>query len=170
MFSNNLDTSTTGKLFESGLKEIGTNALAPNGTGFFSLTPGSLWDVYVYTASEQTNQNVNVSLTGAVAYETFYFTGQGTVNSGASIGTYTGTYVQALNTNVAGTRDVANYVKWSNVAPDANGSLIFNFAGTANNAAITGFQITQVPEPSAALFALAGMGMLGMMRRRPSAK
>lgn len=168
VFDNGHDTSNNGKLFNTGAKDITTNAGAPNGTGFFSLVPGSLWDVYLYTASEQTGQNVNVNVTGAVTSATFYFTSQGA--SGNDLGTYTTNFVQATNTDVDGTRDVANYVKWSNVEADALGQIKFDFTGTAGNAAFPGFQITAVPEPSSALFMAAGIGMLGMLRRRRFSK
>jgi hypothetical protein len=57
---------------------------------------------------------------------------------------------------------VGNWMRITGLTPDGSGNLGFSMGGT--NAAFNGFQLVQVPEPSAAL--LGGLGLLALLRRR----
>jgi hypothetical protein len=55
-----------------------------------------------------------------------------------------------------------NWIRISGLTPDGSGNLAFSMGG--RNSAFNGFQLVQVPEPSAAL--LGGLGVLALLRRR----
>ena len=55
-----------------------------------------------------------------------------------------------------------NRIRITGLTPDGSGNLGFSMGG--RNSAFNGFQLVQVPEPSAAL--LGGLGMLALLRRR----
>ncbi|MCF7731603.1 MAG: PEP-CTERM sorting domain-containing protein [Akkermansiaceae bacterium] len=63
----------------------------------------------------------------------------------------------AANSSIEG-----NWLRITGLTPDGSGNLAFIMGGT--NAAFNGFQLIQVPEPSAA--ALLGLGGLALLRRR----
>lgn len=126
-----------------------------SGSGL-ALSPGSVWDVYVYAAGDAAGQGANITLSDFSGSSTLSTTGDGPWN-----GTFT-----------AG----ANYVKFSNVSPRAytagadNGyEFAFSWSRVGSSAGINGIQLvqTQVPEPSSMAFAL--LGGLAILARKISA-
>jgi hypothetical protein len=128
--------------------------------------PYSAYDVYVYMHDDDFDRAGQFTL----GSETFYMRGFGPgEHAGDPLSNGTGYVISTDTTLGLGTDiDQGNYVKFSNVTGSA-----FQMAWTAVNAGdsiqrakVAGFQVVQVPEPTA--LALAGVGIAGLLisRRR----
>ena len=114
--------------------------------------PYAQYDIYVYFGADQANRAGSVT----VGSSSYYFD---TVGS-ASISGSNALLVQTSETTDVADNINANYARFSNLtgASQTITTNIPNFGG------IAGFQVVQVPEPSAAL--IGGLGMLCLLRRR----
>lgn len=121
-----------------------------NGGSGMALSGATLYDIYVYVATDTAGDNTTVQLNHA---------GGTSILSNSLSAAFSGTYTAG-----------DNYVLFSGVSPKAwaNGYEFEFFWGDANgggNGAINGIQVVEiVPEPSVAL--LGGLGLLGLLRRR----
>ncbi|MCE5186348.1 MAG: PEP-CTERM sorting domain-containing protein [Planctomycetaceae bacterium] len=127
--------------------------------------PYARYDVYVYMYDDGFDRAGQFTL----GSETFYMrgfapTGEGTGNPAAD----GSGYVLSTDTTIGLGTDIdqANYVKFSNVS-----GTTFQMAWTAVNAGdatqrakVAGFQIVEVPEPTAMI--LLGLGSLSVLRRK----
>lgn len=148
MFSDIVDVQTSTRLVE------------------VSGVPYSAYDVYVYMHDDDFDRAGQFTL----GSETFYMRGFGPgEHAGDPLSDGTG-YVISTDTTLGLGTDInqGNYVRFSNVTGSA-----FQMAWTAVNAGdsvqrakVAGFQVVQVPEPTA--LALAGVGIAGLLisRRR----
>lgn len=118
-----------------------------------SQIPYSNYDVYIYMSSDTANREGWVSDDGGATY---FFR---TVGSAAITGS-NATLQQATDTTDLATNGLATYARFSNLTGNSQVFSVF----AAGNAGIAGFQVVQIPEPSAAL--LGGLGFLALLRRR----
>jgi len=142
-WNNDVDpaTITTGnaRLMNGVIKQQGAGTA---GRFTFNNVPDGQYDVYVYTDSNNDGVALNIADGN---YLTTYYT----------IGTHqftdTSTFIQAQNTNPAGTRDVGNYVKLSNVATYGASTLgiVATYISGGDGWGIAGIQLVNVGGPVA---------------------
>jgi hypothetical protein len=133
---------------------------------FNNLAPGATYTLIAYTVENDGRAN-NTLTVGTTSYIT-------TAQDGLE---FNGTFIRAVNTNPAGTRDVGNYVQFDSVTADGNGRLVltdvFNAGIPNDGAGIAGIQLqgpAPVPEPaSVVLFGLGTLALIGMAWRRRTA-
>jgi PEP-CTERM motif len=128
---------------------------------FSNLRPGDAYTLIAYTV-----ENDGRAMNNLTVGTTSYFT---TAPNGLE---FDGTFIRALNTNPAGTRDVGNYVQFDSVTADAAGRLTLTdvWPGGTDGVGIAGIQLqgpAPVPEPaSAVLLGLGALALIGIARRR----
>lgn len=114
--------------------------------------PYATYDIYVYFGADQVDRAGSVT----VGSTTYYYD---TVGS-ASISSGNALLVQTTETTDVADNINANYARFT----DLTGSSQTITTNIPNFGGIAGFQVVQVPEPSAAL--IGGLGMLCLLRRR----
>lgn len=126
--------------------------------------PYSLYDVYVYMRSDSDDRAGSFTLGSTTYYMRGFGASEGTGDP-ASDGTG---YVLSTDTTFGLGTDIdqGNYVRFSNVTGTdfQMGWTGVNAGDSTLRAKVAGFQIVQVPEPTA--FALAGLGLAGLLLRR----
>jgi hypothetical protein len=128
----------------------------------FNGVPAGQYDVYVYTATDQSSSAEGISLGTQTYYmQAEYFNefnapANGPV--GYPIDPFPG-YMQATNDTDPTSFPVANYAEFADVSPTAGA-----FAINTTNSYITGFQLVPVPEPSVA--AVLSAGVIGLLNAR----
>lgn len=147
---------------------------------------GTSWDNMVedFIAARDGNGDMSIALTGLNAGFTYTLTGwhndSYTINQGFSanlgyaitpsmqLGTLVGVADAGASTNLtAGARSDGQFnTSVISFTSDVNGNATILLTGnsTSNFLALSGLQLTAVPEPSAAL--LGGLGVLALLRRR----
>jgi hypothetical protein len=100
----------------------------------FDGVPNGKYDLYVYF--DMNGDNVSLDLSDGDAITTFYVTEQHQFRD-------TNTFVQCLNTNPAGTRDVGNYVKFSGLDTYGRSSLavLAKYIANSDGIGIAGLQL-----------------------------
>ena len=142
-WNNDVDpaTITTGnaKMMNGVIKEQTANTSAKF---TFNNVPDGQYDVYVYTDSN--NDNVALNITDFNNLTTYYTIATHQFTNGAS-------FIQAQNTNSAGTRDVGNYVKLSKLATYGSPTLGFTatYISGGDGLGIAGIQLVNVGGPVA---------------------
>jgi hypothetical protein len=123
-----------------------------------STAPGITYDLIVYSdwwwnngANFPVAQTVGTGLTGTV-----YLNHIKTGTNGTVPGLVEDTGL------VENDSSQGNWIRITGLTPDGSGNLAFNMGG--QNAALNGFQLVQIPEPSSLL--LGGLALLGVLRRR----
>ncbi|OLD52113.1 MAG: hypothetical protein AUI63_00290 [Gemmatimonadetes bacterium 13_1_40CM_2_60_3] len=115
------------------IKRQGLNTAS---TFTFSNLGAGPYDVFVYTSMNGDNVLLDTTL-GSTTYYTFEEHQFGLA------------FIQALNTNPSGTRDVGNYVKFSNVIPTNGGFVVTaTWRGGGDGNGIAGFQIVGASFPT----------------------
>jgi hypothetical protein len=124
---------------------------------FNNLAPGATYTLLAYTVENGGRAN-NTLTAGTTKYITIAPDG----------GEFNGTFIRAVNTDPAGTRDVGNYVQFDGLTADANGRLVltdaFNAGLPNDGAGIAGIQLqgpAPVPEPASVV--LFGLGTLALI-------
>ena len=114
------------------------------------LTSGATYDLIVYAdwyyngaAGTPVTQTAGTGLTGT------FVVNHSTVSD-------TSASVAGEDTNAADTQGLVNWTRFRGLKADGSNNLTFNIGGA--NSPLSGFQLIQVPEPSAAL--LGGLGFL----------
>lgn len=134
------------QMLHSGLRDFGKGSTAT--LTFSDLTVGDRYDVYV--ASTQGNAE----------------SGKGTwstTNTTSSVGAQA--VDSSITLNIATWEQGNNYMVLENVVVDPSGNItLTGQAADGYRLPVNGFQLVQVPEPSAAL--LGGLGLLLLARRR----
>ena len=147
----------------TGPEIFATFTKAPDNATPFPMTIGGLstgvtYDLVVYSdwfwkgnATFPVTQTVGSGLIGTVTLDQISTGTNGTVPG----------LVEDTDLSANGAVE-GNWIRITGLTPDSNGDLGLNISGT--NAAFSGFQLVQIPEPSAAL--LGSFGLLALLRRR----
>jgi hypothetical protein len=124
--SDGPDVTPNDRLMLGIIKRQGLNTAC---TFTFSNLDVGPYDVYVYTSMNGDNVMLDTTI-GSTTYYTF------------EDHQFAGTFIQAVNTSAAGTRDVGNYVKFAGVRP-TNGVFLTTatWRGGGDGNGIAGFQI-----------------------------
>ena len=125
-----------------------------------SSIPYATYDLYIYSSHDRTGRTVTTFSEQAAAFAATTIAENVTT---AAIGADPFVF----NAVTAGTSGTGNYVKFSGLtASQLDIDFISGSAVTADQdrTGFSGFQIVQIPEPSAAL--LGAFGLLGLLRRR----
>lgn len=122
---------------------------------FNNLMPGATYKVIAYTL-ENDGQANNTLTIGSTKYIT-------TAQNGVD---FNGTFIRAMNTDPAGTRDVGNYVQFDGVTADENGRLVLTdvWNSGTDGVGIAGIQVqgaAPVPEPTSVV--LLGLGAVALI-------
>ncbi len=160
-FSNT--SSTVGdEIFLSWMKDGGANG--PNNDPY-SVTFGGLetaagisYSLVVYSGWVFGPDNVPISQTAGSGLTGTFNLNSLDMEAGNPLATGL-----ARDTNAADSAGDFNYARFDGLTADGGGNLTFRIE--AVNAPINGFQLVQVPEPSAPAL-LGGLGMLALLRRR----
>jgi hypothetical protein len=151
--------SVTGpEIFSTWMKTSDNSTPFTMTIGGLSASPGVTYDLIVYSDwfwkgndHFPVEQTAGSGLTGTVFLDQI-----STGSNGAVPG-----LVQDTDLSLNGATE-GNWIRINGLTPDGSGNLGFSMGG--QNSAFSGFQLVQIPEPSAAL--LGGLGMLALLRRR----
>jgi hypothetical protein len=145
-------------IFDSWIKTSNNATPFTMTIGGLSSSPGVTYDLIVYSdwawkGDEwlPVTQTVGSGLTGTVYLDQISTGTNGTVPG----------LVEDTNLAQNGATE-GNWLRIKALTPDGSGNLAFSMGG--RNSAFNGFQLVQIPEPSAAL--LGGLGVLALLRRR----
>ena len=131
------DAVTNGNaILMNGIIKISAGGGVP-GYFTFSGVPDGQYDLYVYMNENGDNAQLNIS--DATRLHTFYVTETHQFYN-------TNSFIQASNTDPNGTRDVGNYVKFSNLSPYVTGQLgvIVSHFANSDGVGIAGLQLVNV--------------------------
>jgi hypothetical protein len=147
------------EIFKSWVKD--DNNSDPWTVTFGNLSTMQAYDIVVYSGWFWGPEAVPVNLIAGTGLSGTFF-----LNSPAMDGTAlsTGLAQDTDSANVAGN---FNYARFNGLTPDGSGNITLSFGISetdANDFAINGFQLVQVPELSTAF--LGGLGLLALLRRR----
>ncbi len=107
----------------------------------------SIYDVYLYVGDDAGGRTGSFSINGSTPVS---FTSQ----------LFTGTFVEVTTPG-----QVGNYIRFSGITGDSF-SIVGGGTNIPNRTGLRGIEVVGVPEPSIPLFALAGLGIIGLRRRR----
>ncbi|MCH7228953.1 PEP-CTERM sorting domain-containing protein [Haloferula sp. A504] len=163
-FSNN--SGTVGdEIFKSWIKDGGTNGSNndPYEVTFAGLTTaaGTTYSLVVYSGWVFGPDNVPISQTAGSGLTGTFNLNSLDMEAGNPLATGL-----APDTNAADAAGNFNYARFDGLTADGSGNLTFSFGGPSGvDAPINGFQLVQVPEPSASAL-VGGLGLLALLRRR----
>jgi hypothetical protein len=187
-FWNSVTTTPTGLALNDSTEAATTATLtmsAVAGLGFGNQTLNSGPEIFNSWTNGNSNSVFTMTLEGLdssstydlIVYSDWWWNNGANFPVAQTVGTgLTGTlYLNHIKTGTNGTvpglvedtglvendSSQGNWIRITGLTPDGSGNLGFNMGG--QNAALNGFQLVQVPEPSSLL--LGGLGLLAMLRR-----